>query len=347
MSDPAGCACPGCRASALSDRPLCPFCDDAPGHLHCPACGRPYAEYLRVQEGSPRGLCGGCGIRLSLDDTPSPPARSRRRCRGCWSLLAAGAPTCAACRRKVDLLEEGATLQFRRNDLDRALEVYRRALDIDPDYPDVLANIGILHAMRGQIEEGLRFFDRAVAAAPLDPEIRFNRARARRLLDRREAAHEDLAVALEVHPATIEDAIVRGDGIARAAIDDFLSRPLDERDARALCLRGTARQMQGDLEGAARDYAAAIERRPSHAEALFRMATLRHLQRDGTGARDLCTRALERNPRLYAAWHFRGLLAEMDSRPEDAAADYEKALEWAPRNWPETGAIEAALARPR
>jgi len=58
------CSCEGCPEAALSDRPLCAFCDDAPSHLHCPACGRANAEYLRVQTGSPRGVCVGCGARL-------------------------------------------------------------------------------------------------------------------------------------------------------------------------------------------------------------------------------------------------------------------------------------------
>ena len=33
------CQCPGCKQEAASTQGLCPFCNEAPFHIHCEKCG--------------------------------------------------------------------------------------------------------------------------------------------------------------------------------------------------------------------------------------------------------------------------------------------------------------------
>lgn len=56
------CRCPGCRDEAVQGGIFCPFCDEAPYHLHCGTCGRA----LDCESGQ-AGTCGECGGHAAAD----------------------------------------------------------------------------------------------------------------------------------------------------------------------------------------------------------------------------------------------------------------------------------------
>jgi Flp pilus assembly protein TadD len=58
-----------------------------------------------------------------------------------------------------------------RGDEQRALEHYRRSLQLDPDQPRCLLDLGMLAVRLGQTEEGLRCLHRAAELAPNDPHV--------------------------------------------------------------------------------------------------------------------------------------------------------------------------------
>lgn len=55
---------------------------------------------------------------------------------------------------------------------ERAIAAFQRALELDPAAPNVAYNLGLIHRDRGEREEALRWFMRAVMANPNDRDAR-------------------------------------------------------------------------------------------------------------------------------------------------------------------------------
>lgn len=85
--------------------------------------------------------------------------------------------------------EEGA-------DLERAGEHYRRALELDPNHVQCLADYGHLLLRLGQTEEGLQRLRQAAERAPEDVEILGKLVKGLRLVGRTEEARSVLQIAL-------------------------------------------------------------------------------------------------------------------------------------------------------
>ena len=65
-----------------------------------------------------------------------------------------------------------------------AESVYRKALELDPDHPGLLQNLGALIALRGDPKAALDLFDRLLATEPYYASAHFNRANALQALGR-------------------------------------------------------------------------------------------------------------------------------------------------------------------
>ena len=57
----------------------------------------------------------------------------------------------------------------------KAIEAYGRALQLQPNNPDVLTDLGIMYRESGQYEQALDCFDKAVALKPAHEQARFNK----------------------------------------------------------------------------------------------------------------------------------------------------------------------------
>jgi tetratricopeptide (TPR) repeat protein len=87
-----------------------------------------------------------------------------------------------------------------RADPERALEHYRRALELDPDQPECLRAAGLLAVRLGQAEEGLRNLRRATEIAPDDPDILGQLVTGLCLAKRDKEAASVLRISLFRHP---------------------------------------------------------------------------------------------------------------------------------------------------
>jgi tetratricopeptide (TPR) repeat protein len=87
-----------------------------------------------------------------------------------------------------------------RMDPQRALEHYRKALEIDPDQPRCLAEFGLLAVRLGQVDEGLASLCRAVDVAPDDPEVVAALVRGLRQADRIDEARQVVKAAMFRNP---------------------------------------------------------------------------------------------------------------------------------------------------
>ncbi len=62
---------------------------------------------------------------------------------------------------------------------DKAIEAYRRAIELDPIAPSAHYNVGLIHAQRQDWDEASQWFEAAVQANPLDKDARLWLKRAR------------------------------------------------------------------------------------------------------------------------------------------------------------------------
>lgn len=97
------------------------------------------------------------------------------------------------------LNNEGLILQ-RSGRVEEAEAAFRRALELQPERPETLANLGILQAERGKVEQAITTLRRAVEIAPGAIESRLNLARALSLADRWSEAVAQYDAALQLRP---------------------------------------------------------------------------------------------------------------------------------------------------
>src|SRR6516165_5882444 len=96
---------------------------------------------------------------------------------------------------RYHLLMARAVEADRRGDSERALEHYRRSLEIDPDQPDCLSECGLLAIRQGQSDEGLNNLRRAVELDADNPELRQRLVKGFCILRRPEEARAALRIA--------------------------------------------------------------------------------------------------------------------------------------------------------
>ena len=97
------------------------------------------------------------------------------------------------------LLMARAVEADRRGDPERALEHYRRSLEIDPDQPECLSEYGLLAIRQGQSDEGLNNLRRAVELDADNPELLERLVKGFCLLRRADEARAALRIALFRH----------------------------------------------------------------------------------------------------------------------------------------------------
>jgi tetratricopeptide (TPR) repeat protein len=83
-------------------------------------------------------------------------------------------------------------------DLQRAIEDYTAAIEIDPSEPDYYASRGADYGMLGRTSESLADFEYAVELDPMNPKFLFYRGLAYGAIGEVEAAVADLELVLEM-----------------------------------------------------------------------------------------------------------------------------------------------------
>jgi len=158
-----------------------------------------------------------------------------------------------------------------------ALGDYTRAIDLSPLDPELYFNRANLYMTLGNYDFAIQDLNRAIELAPQYSKAYFNRGTVRLRSGDRAGAEADwrYAIALEPDPWT-RAAMVRSAGFGsptvRSAVADIpgtvtvstapsalpaFTTTTDALDARALAMRGVARELDGDRTGAIADLRAA------------------------------------------------------------------------------------------
>mgnify|MGYP005839345769 CR=1 FL=1 len=164
----------------------------------------------------------------------------------------------------------------------------------------VLALVGLGDRARGagRLNEGLAYYEQALALEPRNPALLVRYGDLLGELDRHADALDVLARAIELAPDDASANLAYAQALLNAGrIDDargFIDKALVLRpgDREALIARGVAEDLQGRHEEASESYRQALERAPDDPVALANLALSRALAGDRSGA----TSAIQRLP---------------------------------------------------
>jgi len=191
-----------------------------------------------------------------------------------------------------------------QREADQAIEHYRQAVTLRPDYAEAHYNLGRLLVEKGQLNDAIAHYERAAAINPADA-----------------AAQNNLGVTLF--------------GIGRA--DDAIAhyqKALEIRPdyAEASCNLGNVLIAKGDFDGAIARYKACLAVIPDQEEAQYNLASA--LLRTGRTDEAIVEyqKVLQMHPESADAHANLGIAFLTKGHVQDAMAEYTKALQIAPEN---------------
>ncbi len=172
-------------------------------------------------------------------------------------------------------------------------------IEKDPDrVPEAYNNRGLAFSDKGQLNDAVEDYTKAIAINPLYREARLNRA----------VAYTSM-------------------GLIDKAIDDYtvviVSRPFDQ----VFYLRGTAFEKKGQNDRALEDYKQALVLNPSYLEAYIRLGILYGKAGDFGKAIDQFNQAVKADPNYSLAYGNRGFAYSLMGRYKEALRDLDKAIE--------------------
>lgn len=176
--------------------------------------------------------------------------------------------------------------QAQRNEIKAAILDFSEALKINPQATDALYNRGAAYALSGQTNFALADFAHLLDLAPNDPDTLYYRAQIYMTQGKREDALRDLSDVLRQHPEDLDSRMQRaGLSIMLGRNEDAIAdlNQLLKKDPTAPAAfynRGRAKQLKGDIAGAAEDFAAAMQSRDNNPYAALRLYITR--ARSGT-----------------------------------------------------------------
>ncbi|HSF96721.1 MAG TPA: tetratricopeptide repeat protein [Thermohalobaculum sp.] len=223
-----------------------------------------------------------------------------------------------------------------KGDLDGAIEMQKRAIEIDPKYANAYINWANVLADKGDLDGALA---KVSQAAEIDPASAFafnvwgNMHYSKGELD---LAIEKYRRATELDPfsglAHFNWGIALADmGDLDGAIDQYIRAvEIDPKDAGALANWGIALRDKGDLDGATGKFAEAVEADPRNAFALNNWGIILGKQGDIDDALEKFTSATRIDPAYSNAQFNLGLVLRMLNRTGDAADAFQRYLELDP-----------------
>jgi predicted O-linked N-acetylglucosamine transferase (SPINDLY family) len=194
------------------------------------------------------------------------------------------------------------TCYIARRDSGKAIECFRKAIELRPDFVDAHTNLGMLYQELGRTAEAVECFQAAITVQPKNA-----------------AAHHHLGCAL----AQSEDA----DGAIRCFLQAIANQP---RYASAYYNLGCAYYKRRALADAVKCFQQAIELDPAHSLAYCNLGFIYREQRLVEQARECFENALARDPNSVAARNNLGLLLQEHGRHAEAEEHFLRALELKP-----------------
>lgn len=229
-------------------------------------------------------------------------------------------------------------MHFRQGRLEEALQSYNTAIKFRPDYGDAYLNRGVAFLQAGRHAEALNNFEHILQLSPNNADAYLNRGIAYLRLGKVQEAMSDLDEAIHLNPGLAIAYMNRGildtmRGHAESALDDMnKASQLDPKNADTYFNRGIVQGALGRQQEALQDYGRAIELNPNYADAYVNRGGLYMVSKRLPEAMAEFDRAIQINPNQENAYLNRGIVLASQSRHQEALNDYDKALSLNARN---------------
>lgn len=232
----------------------------------------------------------------------------------------------------LELAQKGAELA-NSGRLDAAVQAFRQAVALAPDYAEAHYNLGVLLRMQGHLEAAIESYRNALAIQPDFPNAHYNTGNANLTLGRLEEAAESYrqAIALRADFAEAHNNLgnvykeLEKFDEALVSCDKALAIKPDY--AEALSNKGAILRDMGNPEESLLYCQKAIEHAPQYAQAYNNLG----LAFQDTGNLDAAIehfkQAMERLAEYPEAYSNLGIALQASARLEEAAASYQKALD--------------------
>jgi tetratricopeptide (TPR) repeat protein len=191
-----------------------------------------------------------------------------------------------------------------RGEIDQAIDHYRQAIALRPNYSEAHYNLGRLLVAQGRLDEAITHYEKAVAINPADAEAQNNLGVTLYAVGRVDDAIQHYRKALEIRP-------------------DY---------AAASCNLADALIATGDVDGAIARYSACLAAMPNQPEAEYNLASA--LLRKGRTDEAIVhyRKVLQLRPESADAHANLGSALLAKARVHEAIAEYRKAIEISPEN---------------
>lgn len=249
--------------------------------------------------------------------------------------------------------EAGLTLlgviQLQRGETEQALASFDRAIALAPGFPDAHANRGQVLRQQRRLEEALESYDEALALRPEDPATHCNRGNVLADLERQDEAIAayDRALALNPgEPVALANRAAALQDLERyeEALAAYDSLLATHPDyAVAHCNQSHALHALGDFEAALAAADRALRLKPNYPKALANRGIALKSLGWTEAALEAFDATLRLEPDLGEAHRQRGLALQELGRFEDALLAFERALEVEPRRIDNERDIATAL----
>ncbi len=203
----------------------------------------------------------------------------------------------------IDLEFQRALLFHQSGQLNRAEEMYRSIVRVNPSHAGALHLLGVIALQRGDYGGAVELIQRAIGNDPSSP-FYFN----------------NLAAAF------------RGQGKLNDAIDSYKRAvEIDPRYAEGYYNMSSILHDQGNFVEAVSCCRKALEIKPDYFQACYNMGNSLHAEGDLDGALSCFCQALRIEPSLFQAYNNMGNIYRAQGRLEDAIGCYRKGIQLNPR----------------
>ncbi len=214
---------------------------------------------------------------------------------------------------------------------DRAIENYRKAIELNPKYAEAYSNRGLAYSELKQYDRAIEDYGKAIKLNPDLPEAYNNRGLAYYELKQYERAIENYGKALELNP---DDAVAYNNrGLAyyelkqyERAIENYgKALELNPKYAKAYYNRGLAYYRLNQCERAIENYGKALELNPNDAEAYNNRGNAYDKLNQHERAIEDYGKAIELNLNYAEYYGNRGIVYSEIGRYEESARDFKNA----------------------
>ena len=232
-------------------------------------------------------------------------------------------------------LQQGNFLMMLKQ-INRAIEVYSHAIQLDTHYVDAYINCGVVYGIKGELDQAIAYYNKAIELNPDYATAYNNRGVVYSDKDEHDRAIEDYNKAIELDPqftlAYNNRGIAYGakDKHDRAIEDYNKAIELDPQFALAYSNRGVVYGIKGELDQAMEDFTKAIDLKLDHASAYNNRGNIYSAKGEHDRAIEDFTKAIELDPQFTLAYSNRGIDYGAKGEHDRAIADYNKAIELDP-----------------